>query len=280
MASTLLRNFVFTINNPEGDEVQALYEKAEYIIWGKEVGEEGTPHLQGYCELKNRTRFSTIKNLIPRAYIDRRKGTAKEASDYCKKDGDYFEQGTMSAPGTRTDIKHVATMVVAGKRMRDVAEFDPASFVKYHKGLHCLQKTLIPKRNSVPEVKVWWGPTGTGKTMRAKLWLGPDHFMWTPAAGKWFDGYEGEECVLFDEFRGQLPFGQLLNLLDRYDCQVEYKGGMCQFRGIKIGITSPLPPLKWFKNLDEEDKADQLLRRITSSEQTGHVEGYALSRFD
>ena len=269
-----LRNFVFTLNNPVAGEIDIIenWDQVTYLVYGKEKGEEGTEHFQGYAELKVSKKFSTVKNKMPRAHIEKRYGTADQAAAYCKKDGDFKEIGEISQQGKRTDLDTVIDLVKTKKRMRDVMDACPREYIKFHRGIEKLQKGLIEPRNGVPEVKVWWGPTGSGKTMRAKEWLGSDHWTWAPANGKWFDGYEGQEAVLFDEFRGQLPFGQLLNLLDRYDCSVEFKGGMCQFRGLRIAITSPKPPCKWYKDLDEDDRQDQLLRRITFSEQTGHME--------
>ena len=31
-----------------------------YVVVGEEIGEEGTSHLQGYGELKKRTKFTTV----------------------------------------------------------------------------------------------------------------------------------------------------------------------------------------------------------------------------
>lgn len=52
------RAYAFTLNNHTEDEcfeIAHLYDQVEYcvryIIWGEEVGEDETPHLQGYIEL-------------------------------------------------------------------------------------------------------------------------------------------------------------------------------------------------------------------------------------
>ena len=99
-------------------------------------------------------------------------------------------------------------------------------------------------------------------------WLGGepeiDFYVWWPAQEKWFDGYEGHEKTLFEEYRGQMPFGHMLMLLDRYDARVQYKGGSMQFCSTKIAITSPLHPMLWYKkeDLQAQDRIDQLIRRI------------------
>lgn len=263
-----LKNFVFTINNPAEDCLEELKDKCQYLIWGEEVGMNGTPHFQGFAQLHKLTRFNTIKKMIPKAHIESMRGTAEQAAEYCKKEGKFHEYGELRRMGERSDIARCADMVLSMKRIREVAITEPTTYIKYHKGIEKLQKILIEPRNEKPEVKVFWGPTGVGKTKKAMDWL-PDAYVWLPQNGQWFDGYEGQEEVILDEFRGQLPFGMILSLLDRYSCKVQFKGGMCEFRGLKIAITSPKPPLKWYDLEDDHDKSEQLLRRIDTSEQMG-----------
>lgn len=68
-----------------------------YIIWGREVGENGTPHLQGYCELNKQQSRKQITKIpgFAKAWTQRRhqKSSQKQAIDYCKKDGDWEEHG-------------------------------------------------------------------------------------------------------------------------------------------------------------------------------------------
>lgn len=62
-------------------------------IVGKEVGESGTPHLQGYAMFANPVRFSHLKSSWPRAHLERAKGNAKQNYVYCSKDGDFESHG-------------------------------------------------------------------------------------------------------------------------------------------------------------------------------------------
>ena len=64
----------------------------QFIIFGKEVGASGTPHLQGYTEWKCQRRLATWKRLIgERAHIEGAKGTRAQNTAYCSKDGDVFK---------------------------------------------------------------------------------------------------------------------------------------------------------------------------------------------
>ncbi len=220
-----------------------------------------TPHLQGYLECKNAVRLATLKGMNPRAHWEPRHGTQLEAIEYCKKEGDITEFGAKALrQGQRTDIEECASMIKSGVSLKRIAEDQPAMYVKFHKGFNALKSILIEPRTEKPEVIVYYGSTGTGKTRRAYEEL-TDFWEWSPQMGEWFDGYEGQSQALFDEFRGQMKFGFVLKLLDRYRCRVQVKGGSCEFRATKIIFTSPKHPDMWYSN-DGCDKISQLMRRI------------------
>ncbi len=282
------RNCVFAWNNYPAtarEMLEAL--KPTYCVFGHEVGEkEATPHLQGYMEFKSPKQWQVINKKIPGVFVQARFGTAEQAANYCKKgtqpknewetegiegenygkDAEIVEWGEITQQGRRNDLTPACEMIKEGKRMREVAEEHPELFVKFHKGLIALQSILIQPRDEVPTVTVLYGGTGTGKSKQAREMLEDPRYVWHPQQAQWFDGYAGEKNVIFEEFRGQIPFGMLLSLLDRYDCKVQYKGGMCEFAATNIVLTSPLHPQEWYKQdeLATHDKIEQLLRRITS----------------
>ena len=259
------RNFCFTLNNYTNDEIGILHgskDRFNYLIYGKEVGDSGTPHLQGYVELKQPTRLTTIKSFLQRAHIEPRYGTAQQASEYCKKSDDNpYIYGEISQQGRRTDLDEISNALIDDKMtVKDICLTYPTSFIKYHKGIEKLRNHVIEPRTEPPTVIVIYGGSGLGKT---KYFYDnyKDGYKWEPHQGQWFDGYDGHQNVLFDEFRGQLPFTMLLNLLDRYETKVQYKGGMSQFVAENIVITSPDHPKLWYPNLNERMK--QLYRRLT-----------------
>jgi len=259
------RNYCYTFNNYVATDVEALKAYAcKYHVIGFEVGAEGTKHLQGYIEFGTPKKFNALKNAFPKIHWEKRKGTAKQAADYCKKDEHYWEDGEMSQQGKRSDIAEAVELIQDGNKMKVVAQQYPIQFVKYHKGFKALQSELTEPRDYVPTVTVLYGPTGTGKSKKARELL-TDYWVWTPQRGQWFDGYQGEDNVIFEEFRGQMPLGMMLSLLDRYECPVQYKGGTTEFRGRNIVITSPCHPRDWYEN-SGDDKIDQLLRRISKIE--------------
>lgn len=93
------KRWVFTLNNYVPADITRLTELAEsveYIVYGRETGESGTPHLQGFVVFKSNHRLDAARNKISdRAHLEVARGTSKQASDYCKKDADFDEFGTL-----------------------------------------------------------------------------------------------------------------------------------------------------------------------------------------
>ena len=87
------RGWVFTLNNYSDTETHQILEYCKSnnkkYIFGKEVGEQGTPHLQGYIYSKNAIRFSTLKKICRRWRIKPAKGSMEDNRKYCSKDGDF-----------------------------------------------------------------------------------------------------------------------------------------------------------------------------------------------
>lgn len=289
-----LRNCCFTWNNP--DDLARIEAKLRawrgvtYMVYGLEKSKEGTPHLQGYCEFKGQKEWDTVKKMMEGAHFEPRHGTAEGAAKYCKKgeqshenydlEGDaspeyglnaqVVEWGEMTQQGQRNDLSPACDMIKGGATMKQVAREHPEHFVRFHKGLLALKCILLEPRDEVPEVRVYYGTTGTKKSLSARQWLGfakseDPPYVWHPQCEKWFDGYEGQKKVIFEEFRGQIPFGFLLSLIDRHDCKIQYKGGVMEFVATQICFTSPVHPDHWYKqdDLRGDEKLDQLHRRIT-----------------
>lgn len=85
------RKWCFTINNPTDDDnkqVDALISPHKYCV-GQEIGENGTPHIQGYVHLTNPKAFSAMRTLLPRAHLEPARGTDRQNYEYCRKGGNY-----------------------------------------------------------------------------------------------------------------------------------------------------------------------------------------------
>lgn len=253
------RGWCFTLNNWTHEEFETIKQlKCNYLIVGRETAPTtGTPHLQGFIYFKNSVTGLRMRKHIPRAFFVEQRGTHEQASDYCmKEDEDYFEKGELPEQGARNDLKEVKQIIADGGNMRK-AVMEATSYqsvrmaeiiLKYH------EKT----RDWKPEVKWFYGPTGTGKTRQAFEEL-PDAYV-TMEHGKWWEGYDGHENVIIDDMRQTfMSYASFLRLIDRYAFRVECKGGSRQFLAKKIIITSPFHPNDIY---DIGEDKQQLLRRI------------------
>lgn len=88
----------FTLNNYTAEEHKELIDKLSALnyrwIIGEEVGEQGTPHLQGYFDTDSRVRPSSLKLSHKRTHFERARGTDLENYKYCSKDGKYKDNFT------------------------------------------------------------------------------------------------------------------------------------------------------------------------------------------
>ncbi len=80
----------FTLNNFTEEEISSIVPVIKHncrkAIVAKEIGESGTPHLQGYLEFNKKMRPKGI--FCERIHWEKAKGNAQQNYDYCSKDGD------------------------------------------------------------------------------------------------------------------------------------------------------------------------------------------------
>lgn len=259
----MVRRVCFTLNNyteEEYEECCSILEKQQYAIVGREIAPTtGTPHLQGYCELKTQKRFDTLKRQWGNRYrFASCVGTQEQNITYCsKEDKNAREFGQRRESGSRSDLDKVRL---------DAAQYGMRSVVRYanNQQINVAQKFLTyceEPRASKPTVHWLFGPTGSGKSRKAQELAGDDDVYWKSDSNKWFDGYDGHSIVVLDDLRDTwFDFTDLLTLLDRYPRRVECKGGSRQWKPEVIIITSAEHPKSFYPESRENKK--QLIRRI------------------
>jgi len=88
------RSWSWTLNNYSEDEYDNITQlhttNLKKWIIGKEVGKEGTPHLQGYFQFAEAVSFKTVKRILPRAHIEKSKGTPGQNYIYCSKERNFI----------------------------------------------------------------------------------------------------------------------------------------------------------------------------------------------
>lgn len=176
-----------------------------------------------------------------------------------------FEAGVFreSAQGERSDLGEAIQTLTDTRSVSAVAAAHPVQFVRYHRGFEALYSRTQPRRTTAPTVILLYGKTGAGKT-RYAFEQDPALYRKVPQT-RWFDGYEGQDTLLLDDFSGassKLSLDYLLQLLDRYPIDVEVKGGYRPLLATVIYITTNNHPRTWYDYTRREEQYRALARRV------------------
>lgn len=265
------RYWMVTINNPteeDREECRKIAEECNYSIFADEVGENGTPHIQGFIQLKVSKRRSAVARMLTRANLEACNGTAEQCAAYCKKGkqpkAEWNEFGT-EGPNYGVDIgftvetgrlvatrnrrthpttKEEYTHLIDCAKKHRFDEIDHGMFVRYHSTIKRIAQDNPEKIEDLPYVTGHWyyGPPGTGKSSTARM-EHPGGFYDKPC-NKWWDGYRNEDVVIIDDF--DLNHKVLATFIkrwtDRYSFPAEMKGTTIQIRPLKVVITSNYTP--------------------------------------
>lgn len=101
------KRWCFTINNPTPEDYAKLNGSVDlctYLVFADEVGDNGTPHIQGFVVFKSNKGLTAVRRLYPRGHFEIARGTNQQASDYATKDGtNVVEHGQIPGPAGRTN---------------------------------------------------------------------------------------------------------------------------------------------------------------------------------
>lgn len=260
------RGFCFTINNwtdEDAEQVASLSKVASYVIAAKEVGDSGTPHIQGYCYFATLKAIKQVSAIIKRAHIEAQKGSFEQAIDYCKKAGEFIEVGTAPVSKKRKGEmgrEYWEEQLSLAKKGR-IDECDPKLQLTHMSSLLKCVSYYAPMPDDLDECSNEWyyGVTGTGKSFKARS-ENPGHYL--KMCNKWWDGYKNEEVVIIEDFdkRHGEHLGHHLKIwLDRYAFPAEVKGAKLNLRPQKIIITSNYHPTDiWV----DSTTLDPIMRRL------------------
>lgn len=261
----------FVLNNPKElpDDPKYLEGATWWDRFGKnllygvcqyERGVVGqTMHLQGFVAFKERCGVSAaaMQRALPGSWHTRAKGSAFDNRKYCTKEDTRvegpWEFGTCpeEKQGSRSDLEDIRLMFEEGRTMQEVAEKHFGSFVRYYKGFEKYMSFRMKKRSERTRFILHIGEPGTGKTTGV-IEKYPDAY-WMIDNGYW-DDYNGEETVVFDEFVGWCPYHTLMRYGDSTPMRIHARYGDKQFLAKRLILISNKFPWDWYnykeKNLD------------------------------
>lgn len=262
------RGYFFTINNVT-DEEQTQF-KEECKFWAYQIEMVTTRHLQGIRIHKNPIEWSSEKERFPRANIEPIRSMQKSYEYVNKTESRIegpFEGGIKPASlGGKGYVEDIIGFIREGGTIEEIKDEFPKALLYHRRAVEELVLDEAIKKSDEPrEVRVRWlyGDTGTGKTTEAFKYCKESGKTWYRWNGtKWWNGYTGQDIVWIDDFRGQTPMHELIQIIDIWPgYQVETKGGQRVMTSTEFIFTSSKHPKDLYMDWEGE-KIGQLLRRI------------------
>lgn len=149
--------------------------------------------------------------------------------------------------------------------MNEILLERPYAYHQYGRTLEKIQDVVLrSKERTEPSEGFWlFGPTGVGKThMAYAMCEGVDKYLYPNDKG-WWDAYSHQHTVIINDFRGEITYNTLLQMVDKWGFSVPRR---CRepipFLSKRIIITSSQPPEEVYHNLAARDSLDQLFRRF------------------
>ncbi len=258
------------------EKLRGMQQKYEfsYIHFAQEsCPTNGRFHIDGYYEYPTQRKWATETKKFIKTFgqgfgdLQTAHGTAGENMDYSGKETDFTSIGTPAhGQGFRTDLLENRNDILEGRcTAEDIAIADPQRYHMYARTFHKIEDIALRKKYRTEMTKgIWYyGPTGVGKSHRAFEGFTPEtHYVWKNDKG-WQDGYTGQSTVIINDFRGELPYNELLQLVDKWPHTLSRRGREpVPFLATKLIITSSLSPEQVYNRRDVEDSLDQLKRRF------------------
>lgn len=207
-------------------EIEEALEAYSYLGQLEEGEEDGYRHWQLLVDGgKSPIRFSTLKNKLPTAHLEPRRGPIQQAVEYVTKEETRvseeprLEHGTIrhsDETGRRKDVEIVREAVLEKGLSTDEILLQVPEAARMTSFVEKLVAARERSRHTKPrQLKVIWlyGPPGTGKTSLAVEMGGKSYYRVTDYQHP-FDSYSGEEVLILDEFDGEMRLSTLLNVLD------------------------------------------------------------------
>lgn len=251
------------------------------------VSSTGIYHAHIAC-YGNTTTLKTVSDVLFQSHIEPQLGGKKALTDYLLKNGAYAEKGEQvlctkglevieDNQGNRNDLANIDKLLKQGCTPSEIMNSDFA-YRKYEKMIKSAFLDIRIKNTPiVKEMHNEWhvGDTGTGKsyyyTQLCKENSPENIYITSDYQNGGFDYYleQGAPPIIFlDEFKGNIPYGKLLTILDKYSrTQTHCRYVNTYNLWTTCIITSIFPPEEAYSlmvtnDTQNRDTLAQLMRRL------------------
>lgn len=268
--------------------------KSLYWCLCDEVGDEcETLHTHLFLYRKSPFSAATLQNMFPNMHRERCHGTPAENRAYILKDGEKFHKDgsghynfTDSGGKLHEGINYSDTFEESGdcpEEHQGVSSNDDVvvdlirqgasdeeiieSVSSAYKNLEKIDRVRSIMRDSKfretwreLEVVYMFGKTGSGKTRSVMEKYNYQCYRVTDYKHP-FDNYDGQDVIIFEEFRSGLKHGDMLSYLDGYPLQLPCRYFNRWACYTKVYILSNIPPDEQYTGIDPESR-NAFFRRI------------------
>ena len=269
-----------TLNNPEytDDEFDAYLksiEQLQHFTFQRECGENGTEHFQYFIVFEIAKHFTTVKKYFPRAHLEISKGTKAENVAYCSKPetrvagAKVYQYGTLVEERTRTDIANILAMIDSGLTILEIKKQYRPQFLMFRKKFETERNDYLKEKFGYIyrdlTVAYIHGTTRVGKSKAlAEKYGYHNFFRVTSYDQRAFDNYDGQDIIVFEEFRSSFKISDVLNFLDGHPCQLpcRYEDKTAAYS--QVIITTNIPLADQYPNVKENERKtwDAFIARI------------------
>ncbi len=250
-----------------------------------EIGEQGTTHTHLFFYSKNAVDFGNVQTHFYGSHIEFANGSFKDNRDYIRKEGKWaddkkhetnlsetFEESGDPPPERskhETVSETVFKMIENGSSNAEIVRSIPYAFTKLTQ-IDQTRQTLLKEKYSSQwrdlDVTYLFGMPGVGKTRSVMDKHGYDNVYRVTNYAHPFDGYAGEDVILFDEFRSSLPITEMLNYLDGYPISLPCRYADKTACYTKVYIISNIPLSDQYPNIQSSEPVtfDAFKRRINN----------------
>ena len=274
------------------DSIKALMSSVRgaslYWCMCHEEGDEcETDHIHVFIFRNSPFTARQINNLFPNMHRETAFGTCAENRAYVLKDGEkfnkdesghydytdkkgkrhiginhsdtFYEYGQCpdEHQGKSTTSELVLQMIKQGASNEDILDICPSAY----KDLEKIERVRSEFLDA--DFKLNWRDlyvtyilcaTGTGKNRSVMEKYGYENCYRVTDYNHPFDAYEGEDVIIFEEFRGGIKHGDMLNYLDGYPVRLPARYFNRQAAFTKVFFTTNIPPEEQYSKVDVETR--------------------------